>query len=62
MLQRYIVTVEGPNLSDMEEAELLALPHAGDPIETRYGTCVVTATEVVTDGGVYAGKIFCRLP
>jgi hypothetical protein len=61
MLQRFIVAVEGPNLNDVEEAELLDLPHEGDPIETRYGTCVVTATELLPANDGFAGRIVCRL-
>jgi hypothetical protein len=61
-MQRYILEVEGPNLEDMQEIELLRLPEAGDPIETRFGTCVVTRTEVMPADASYDGKIVCRMP
>ncbi len=61
-MQRYILEVEGPNLVDLEEIELLELPGEGEPIETRFGTCVVTALEEVTGDTPYSGKIICRMP
>jgi hypothetical protein len=57
---RFILAVEGPNLDDLEEVELLGLPLEGEPIETRYGTCVVTRTESTPDA-TFAGKIYCRM-
>jgi hypothetical protein len=61
-MQRFILAVEGPNLDDIEEVELLGPPLEGTPIETRYGTCVVTRTESHEgDSTPYAGKIFCRM-
>ena len=39
-----------------------AAPATGDPVETMYGTCVVTATEESNDDSPFAGKIECRLP
>jgi hypothetical protein len=61
-LQRFIVTVEGLPLEEIEEIELPRLPAEGEPIETRYGTCIVTRTETAAEGGQYAGRIFCRMP
>jgi hypothetical protein len=61
-LQRFIVVVEGLPLEEYEEIELPQPPAAGEPIETRYGTCIVTQTEAVADGGQYAGRIVCRMP
>lgn len=61
MIRRFIVAVEGPNLSDLEEAELVHPPGDGEPIETRYGTCIVTGTEMFTDNDTYAGKIMCKM-
>jgi hypothetical protein len=37
------------------------LPDEGEPIETKYGTCLVTHTEPQPNSG-YDGKIVCRLP
>jgi hypothetical protein len=61
-LKQFILTVEGPNLEDLEEIELPGLPKEGDPIETRFGTCVVVRTESVADGSGHDGKIICRMP
>jgi hypothetical protein len=62
-VERFILAVEGANLEDLEEIELLRLPLEGEPIETRYGTCVVTHTQgTENDATPYAGKIFCRMP
>jgi hypothetical protein len=61
-LQRFIVVVEGLPLDEYEEIELPQLPAEGEPIETRYGTCIVTRTETAAEGGQHAGKIVCRLP
>ena len=48
--------------TDVEQIELPAVPATGDPVETIYGTCVVTATEESNDDSPFAGKIECRLP
>jgi hypothetical protein len=61
-VRRFIITVEGLPLEEFEEIELPGFPAEGEPIETRYGTCVVTATEPTTDGSQYAGRIVCRFP
>jgi hypothetical protein len=61
-LQRFIVRVEGPNLTDVEEVELPQLPAVGEPIETRYGTCLIVETQPSDDASPFAGQITCRLP
>ena len=61
-MQRYVVMIEGRNLEDFEEHELIGRPHEGDLIETKFGTCVVVSTEETADGGAYAGRIVCRYP
>jgi hypothetical protein len=61
-VQRFIVAVEGSNFNDFEDAELLRLPVEGDTLETKYGTCIVTAAEPLPDNQEYAGRITCRLP
>ena len=60
-MQKYIVTIEGPGFTDVENMELMRLPAAGDPISTKYGTCIVTRTELFEDRQ-YDGEIVCRLP
>jgi hypothetical protein len=57
-----IITVEGPNFQDLEEAEVQHLPEEGEAIETKYGTCIVTRVEADPAGEHYDGKVFCRLP
>jgi hypothetical protein len=59
-VQRFTVTIEGPNWEDVAEIELPRLPSEGETIETKYGTCLVTSAEPLEDAGPYAGKIVCR--
>lgn len=59
-MKHAVITIAGPNFTDLEEAELLTFPAEGDPIETKYGTCIVTAVEVANGG--QDGRIECRLP
>ena len=61
-LQRFIVVVEGLPLEELEEIELPLPPAEGDPVETRYGTCIVIGTEPLPEGSEYAGRIVCRMP
>lgn len=62
LVQSFTVTIEGLNWEDVDDVELPRLPAEGDPIETKYGTCVVIRTELFADRGQYAGKIVCRIP
>jgi len=61
-VRRFMVTIEESNWEDVDDVELPELPREGDTIETKYGTCIVTHTELLSEGGHYAGKIVCRLP
>ena len=61
-MERFIVTIEGPNWTDSDELELLGLPAEGEPIETKFGICTVTHAELSPESGTYAGKIVCRFP
>ena len=61
-MPRFALTIEGPNWSDSSEIELSRAPTAGDPITTKYGTCVVTGVEPLPGSDQHAGKITCRLP
>ncbi len=61
-MKRVVITIEGGNFTDVQDAELLTLPAAGDPIETKYGTCIVIRSDALEDGGPYDGRIACRLP
>ena len=60
-VHRFTVTIEASNWEDVQEIELPQLPREGDAIETRYGTCIVTRAESLSEG-LYAGKIVCRFP
>ncbi len=59
-MKHAVITVAGPNFTDIENVELLAFPAEGDPIETKYGTCIVTGVEIAEGG--HDAKIACRLP
>jgi hypothetical protein len=60
-VQRFAATIEGTDWEDVQDVELSEAPHEGDTIETKYGTCVVTSIEAVSDSE-HAGRIVCRLP
>ena len=62
VVKTFTVTIEGSNWTDVQDMELPELPKEGDTIETRYGTCLVTAAEILPDRGGRAGTIVCRLP
>jgi hypothetical protein len=62
MLNQVMITIEGPNFQDVEELELLNLPVEGDPVETKYGTCIVTRAEVQPQDDRFAARVTCRLP
>jgi hypothetical protein len=61
-VKKFTVTIEGPGWQDLQELELPELPPEGDTIETRYGTCFVTAAELLPESGTHDGKIVARLP
>jgi hypothetical protein len=45
-MHRFIVTIEGAGWTDFDEVELPAPPDEGEPIETKFGTCLVTEAEL----------------
>jgi hypothetical protein len=51
LIQRLSVTIEGTGWEDFEDLELPRLPGEGEPLETKYGTCLVTQSEVLPEGG-----------
>jgi hypothetical protein len=61
-VQRFIVAIEGPGWEDFQDMELPRAPSVGDPIETQYGTCIVTEVDPDAGSDNYSGKIVCRLP
>jgi hypothetical protein len=62
LIQRFIITIEGTGWEDLQDVELPRPPGEGEPIETQYGTCIVTRVESLPNAGQYDGKIVCRLP
>ena len=60
-MRRFILTVEGPGLNDVTEIELPRLPGVGEPIETRFGTALITSAEPDESDSDFAGRIVCRL-
>jgi hypothetical protein len=60
-MQRFIVTIEGPGWSDVQELELPRLPGEGEVVETKYGTCVVARSEALPKTDRYDGRIVCRI-
>jgi hypothetical protein len=60
-VDQIMITIDGPNFQDFQEAEVLRLPEEGEPIETKYGTCVVTSVEALPASEHFAGKVTCRM-
>ena len=61
-MERCILTIEGRNFTEVEDVELFRIPAPGEPIETKYGTAVVTEAEQLPHGQHYDARIVCRLP
>ena len=61
-MQHFIVTIQGPGWTDYDELELPEPPAEGEPIETKFGTCIVTAADAPASTEDRDGKIVCRLP
>jgi len=61
-MDRILVTIDGPNFQEVEEAEVLRLPEEGELIDTKYGTCVVTGVEPLPDSDQFSGRVLCRMP
>jgi hypothetical protein len=59
-VHRFIITIEGPGWTELDEVELPKTPDEGEPIETKVGTCVVTQAELLPESDL--GTIVCRLP
>jgi hypothetical protein len=60
-MQRFLLRIEGPAMTGVEDMELPRLPREGDPLETSLGSCIVTSARLLPEGVSYAGKIACRL-
>ena len=61
-IKRFLIKIEAPTWEDFEDVELPQLPVVGETIETKYGTCLVTATDASSGTAPYQGKIVCRVP
>ena len=59
-MHRFIITIEGPGWTEVDEKALPGPPDEGEPIETKVGTCLVTHAELLPDSD--HGTIVCRLP
>jgi hypothetical protein len=59
-IPRFIVTIEGPGWTDVQDLELPRLPDEGQSLETKYGTLLVAHAEEAPDLAAYAGRIVCR--
>lgn len=59
-IPRFIVTIEGPGWTDVQDIELPRLPAVGETLETKFGTMLVAQAEETPDVSAYSGKIICR--
>jgi hypothetical protein len=59
-IPRFIVTIEGPGWTDVQDIELPRLPTEGETLETKFGTMLVAQAEESPNPAAYAGKIVCR--
>jgi hypothetical protein len=60
LIARFIVTIEGPGWTEVEDVELPRLPDVGESLETKFGTMLVADAEEAPDLAAYAGRIVCR--
>jgi hypothetical protein len=60
LIARFIVTIEGPGWTDVEDVELPRLPDEGESLETKFGTMLVAQAEEAPDLAAYEGRIVCR--
>jgi len=59
-IARFIVTIEGPGWTEVEDVELPRLPDEGESLETKFGTMRVASAEEAPDLAAYAGRIVVR--
>ena len=62
LIARFIVTIEGPGWTEVEDVEMPRLPDEGESLETKFGTMLVAHAEDAPDLAAYAGRIVCRFP
>jgi hypothetical protein len=56
-----MLLIEGEGWQDIDDTERPQPPSEGEPIETKYGTCLVSHVEPMPDNPTYSAKIVCRL-
>ncbi len=61
MIARFLITIEGPGWTDVQDVELPRLPDVGESLETKFGTLLVAHAEEAPDLAAYAGRIVCRM-
>ena len=61
MIARFLITIEGPGWTDVQDVELPRLPDVGESLETKFGTLLVAHAEAAPDLAAYAGRIVCRM-
>jgi len=59
-IARFIVTIEGPGWTEVEDVELPRLPDEGESLETKFGTMRIAHAEEAPDLAAYAGRIVVR--
>ena len=60
LIARFIVTIEGPGWTEVEDIEMPRLPDEGESLETKFGTMLVAKAEEAPDLAAYAGRIVVR--
>jgi len=60
-IARFLVTIEGPGWTDVQDVELPRLPDVGESLETKFGTLLVAQAEEAPDLVAYAGRIVVRM-
>jgi hypothetical protein len=58
---RFMLMIKGEGWEDLDDTERSHAPSEGEPIETKYGTCLVTHVEPTPENPTYSAKIVCRL-
>ena len=60
-MPRFLLTIEGPNWKDLDDIELSSAPKEGEPIQTKFGVCLITSVGPAPSQQ-FAGSIVCRMP
>ena len=60
-MPKFMLVIQGENWEDIDDTELRQPPSEGEPIETKYGKCLVTQVEPMPNNPTYMAKIVCRM-